>query len=205
MICRKGHAMSRMGKSFLVVLVFACAALTASTSAQVVINEIHYNPAARVSISNAEFVELYNTGASSVSVAGWSIVDAFAITFPGGTTIPGHGYLVLAKDPAVLQTNTGYAGALQWNVAGGAGGQLSDGGEIITLRNDLAVTVDSRQLRRRRSRGPPTPDGIGDVARVAQPRPRQRRRPHRGAPRPATTARPARRTAFSRTPPTLQS
>ena len=55
MVRRKGHAMSRMGKSFLVALVFACAALTASTSAQVVINEIHYNPVS----ANAEFIEFY--------------------------------------------------------------------------------------------------------------------------------------------------
>lgn len=60
--------MSRMGKSFLVVLVFACAALMASTFAQVVINEIHYNPDDK--LEHVEFIELYNNGPDSPDLSG---------------------------------------------------------------------------------------------------------------------------------------
>jgi len=135
--------MSRFGKGFLAASIFAGAALATRTSAQIVINEIHYNPAATAPVANAEFVELHNPTASPVSIAGWSIADAFGITFPAGTTIPANGYLVVAKDTAQLQATTGYAGALQWTTATGAAGQLSDGGEVITLRNAALTTIDT--------------------------------------------------------------
>ena len=121
--------------------------------AQVVINEIHYNPSGRQS---SEFVELYNAGAGSVNVAGWSITDAFVLNISAaGTTIPSHGYLVVAKDPAVLQTATGYAGALQWTCSGQPA--VSDGGEIITLHDGALGDRRRRHLRRRRRRGPRLP------------------------------------------------
>ena len=165
--------MSRLGKSFLGSLVFACAALTASTSAQVVINEIHYNPGSTGSLPNAEFVELYNTSASSVSLAGWSITDAFTINFSGATSIPSHGYLVLCKDPTALQAATGYPGVgqpapLQWNVAAGAAGQLSDGGEIITLRDGglaLKDVVNYDDI----APWPTSPDGTGPSLELKNP------------------------------------
>src|SRR5262245_46450344 len=40
---RKGHVMSRFGKGLLAASIFAGAALATRTSAQIVINEIHYN------------------------------------------------------------------------------------------------------------------------------------------------------------------
>jgi hypothetical protein len=165
--------MSRLGKSFLGSLVFACAALTASTSAQVVINEIHYNPGSTGSLPNAEFVELYNTSASSVSLSGWSITDAFTINFSGATSIPGHGFLVLCKDPTALQAATGYPGAgqpapVQRNVAAGAAGQLSDGGELITLRNAALATIDLVNYDDI-APWPTTPDGTGPSLELKNP------------------------------------
>ena len=83
MVCRKGHAMSRMGKRVLVVLVFACAALTASTLAQVVINEIHYNPPGADGTVLLEFIELHNRGASAVDISNWRLTfGALPFVFP---------------------------------------------------------------------------------------------------------------------------
>jgi len=118
------------------VLAIVCVALGTSSYAQVVINEIQYNPAASAPASNAEFLELYNAGPASVSVAGWSIADAVTITIPAGTTIPSHTYLVLAKDSTQV-TVPGGIQVIQWT-----SGSLSDGGEIITLRDASTATVD---------------------------------------------------------------
>jgi Lamin Tail Domain/CotH kinase protein/Dictyostelium (slime mold) repeat len=153
--------MIRVGKSVLVVGVFACAALTASTFAQVVINEIHYNP---VSGTNAEeFLEFYNLGASSVDMSGWSIADAVTLNLPPGTTIPGHGYLVAANSSAGLQAATGYVGAIQWT-----SGNLSNSGEAITLRNAAAVTVDTVTYSDHGA-WPTAPDGNGPSLELRNP------------------------------------
>src|SRR5262245_26189451 len=134
MSVRRGQAMNRWSKGVVASFVLALASLGASTRAQVVINEIHYNP----TNANAEFFELYNRGASPVNVGNWSMANAVSFTLPPGTTIPAGGYLVMALSPATLQAETGYAGAIAWN----AGGNLSNGGEIMTLRDAGLGTVD---------------------------------------------------------------
>jgi len=110
-------------------------ALSVPAQAQVVINEINYNPAGASDLE--EFLELYNRGAAAVDVSGWSIADAITLTIPSGTSIPAHGYLVVALSPVDLQAATGYAGAIAWT-----SGNLSNGGEIITLRDAALTTVD---------------------------------------------------------------
>ncbi len=85
---------------------------TISTGLVLVINEIHYEPADPN--GNIEFLEIYNAGTNAADMSGWSISDGFPFTFPGSTTLNPGAYLVLSGDPAGLQTETGYAGALQW-------------------------------------------------------------------------------------------
>ncbi len=101
--------MSRMGKSFLVVLVFACAALMASTFAQVVINEIHYNPLGTDGTVLLEFIELHNRGASAADISNWRLTfGTLPYVFPAAVSIPAGGYVVVAEDPASLQATTGF-------------------------------------------------------------------------------------------------
>ena len=86
--------------------------LPAFVAAQVVINEIMYNPDG--SDSGREWVELYNEGSADVSIVGgtakgsWRIFDGSNHTLIDPTSgvgrgtlrIPAGGYLVVAKDPA---------------------------------------------------------------------------------------------------------
>src|SRR4051812_38450149 len=51
-----------------------------SSRADVIINEIHYDPDIKTEL--VEFIELYNTGATSVDLSGWALTDAVAYTFP---------------------------------------------------------------------------------------------------------------------------
>ncbi|MHC4743805.1 MAG: lamin tail domain-containing protein, partial [Planctomycetota bacterium] len=71
----------------------------------VVINEIMYHHGSRD--ERYEYIELYNKGASAVSLAGWSFTDGIAYDFNEVSqvdVIPAGGYLVVAKDPTLLQS-----------------------------------------------------------------------------------------------------
>jgi len=116
----------------------SCLAAAGSVSAAVVINEIHYNP--DVKTEPAEFIELYNTGPGAVNVGGWYFSDGINYTLPA-TNIAAGGFLVVAQNPAFLQTKYGVAGAVgPWNPGGTSG--LNARGEKITLRNAAGQVVD---------------------------------------------------------------
>ena len=74
--------------------------LTASASADVVINEIMYHPQSE--LTTEEYIEFYNTGASPVDVSGWKITSGVQFTFPASTSISAGGYLVVAANGPVF-------------------------------------------------------------------------------------------------------
>jgi hypothetical protein len=96
-----------------------------SPEGRLVINEIMYNP----KVSEAEFVEIFNTSATSAfDLSGWRL-NGVGYTFPPGTIIDPRGYRVVTRDVAALLTAFGS------NVppAGLFDGQLDDGGETLSL------------------------------------------------------------------------
>jgi len=114
-----------------------------SASAAIVINEIHYNP--DVKTEPAEFIELYNSGTNTVNLGGWYFSDGINYTFPS-VNIPAGGYVVVAQNPAFLQTKFGVAGALgPFNPDGSSG--ISSRGEKITLRNAAGQVEDEVEFR----------------------------------------------------------
>lgn len=105
-----------------------------SSSASVVINEIHYAPNG----TGGEFIELANPGSTAVDISGWAI-DAVGLTVQPGTVIPAGGYAVfVANDVAFQQA---YPTGNRF-VAGQFSGSLDDGGEAVVLRSG-ARTVDA--------------------------------------------------------------
>ncbi len=106
--------------------------------AAVVINEIHYNP--DVKTEPAEFIELHNTGPLTVNLLGWRFSNGLNYTFPT-TNVPPGGFVVVAQNPAFLQSKFGVTGALgPFNPDGAPG--LSARGETITLRNAAGQIMD---------------------------------------------------------------
>jgi hypothetical protein len=117
----------------------------------VVINEIHYNPvelpafsvdgtpAVALTEEQHEFIELRNTTAAPVSLAGWRLDSGVDFTFPAGTTIAANGFIVVGKNPARLQSV--YSGLT--GVLGPYAGELKNGGETVALKNAAGDTVDS--------------------------------------------------------------
>jgi hypothetical protein len=102
--------------------------------ADVVINEIHYNPA--VKTDRTEFVELYNSGATSVALDGWKLAGAVDYTFPTGISLGSDRYVVISENPASIKTHLGV------NALGPWGGVLSNEGETIELRDSGGALVD---------------------------------------------------------------
>jgi len=103
-------------------------------------NEIHYHPSA--AHDSGEWVELYNQMAVPVDISGWKLSAGIDFDFPEGTVVEPGAYLVVAREPAKLQAQTGYADAL-----GPYTGSLSNGGETIRLRNNkgsFRTRVDTR-------------------------------------------------------------
>jgi hypothetical protein len=96
----------------------------------VVINEImyhHYTQDERY-----EYIELYNRGNETVSLAGWAFTDGVSYTFGHGTEMPPDSYIVVAKDPNFI------AGVydnliISENLFGPYTGGLDDHSECIRL------------------------------------------------------------------------
>ncbi len=103
----------------------------------VVFNELMYDPAGPTD-ATLEWVELYNQMSVDMDISGWRLEGGVDFAFPEGTIVPGHDYIVVAADPAALQSATGYVGA--W---GPLTGQLDNAGEEIRLvnRNDRRLSV----------------------------------------------------------------
>ena len=116
----------------------AAAWMASPVSAAVIINEIHYNP--DVKTDPGEFVELHNNGTNAVNLAGWAFTDGLNYTFPSTNLAPG-GYVVVAQNPAFLQTKYSVTGALgPFNPDGSSG--LTSRGEKLTLRNAAGQIED---------------------------------------------------------------
>lgn len=154
----------------------------------VVINEIHYNPDGPEDLE--EYVELHNTGGDALDIGGWAFTQGITFLFPGGTTIPSGGFVVVAANPGLVQAH----GA---QVLGPFIGSLANGGETLTLRtgadqivdlvdwNDkapwpLAADGEGASLQRRSGAldsndpftwgaGPPTPGEASDIPPAAPP------------------------------------
>lgn len=74
--------------------------LAGALHAQVVINEVQYNPSG--SIDETEFIEFWNIGVTTISLAGWYLQDGVDYVFPAGARIQPGGFLVLVNGLAAF-------------------------------------------------------------------------------------------------------
>jgi hypothetical protein len=118
----------------------------------VVISELHYH--AGTDLDSDDFLELANTGSAGVDVSGWSFTAGITVTLPAGTTIAAGGYAVVAKDAARFQALYGFAPVAAYS------GNLSNGGETITLVDGAAAVIDTVTYADT-APWPPAADGTG--------------------------------------------
>jgi hypothetical protein len=103
--------------------------------ASVVINELHYNPCPQQgNDADFEFVELFNTTASTIDLSGWELTG-FDFTFPLASSIAPGEYIIIATNPPIYSGN-GY------QVYGPVAGGLFNSGEAITLSDNQSNVVD---------------------------------------------------------------
>ena len=111
------------------------------------VTEIHYHPADPSAAEQAanpswtasdfEFIELTNTGPSTLDISGARFVTGIDHTFPATTTIPaGESIILVANRPAF---EARYRGGT--NIEGGYTGQLDNGGEQLKLIDDVGEVV----------------------------------------------------------------
>jgi hypothetical protein len=106
----------------------------------IVINELMYHPITED--DDDQYIELYNRGATSVNLGGWTLTEAVSYTFPANTSIPAGGYLVIAKSAAHLLTN--YPTLNLNNTVGDFSGKLSGKGERLVLtKPDTIISTNS--------------------------------------------------------------
>lgn len=107
------------------------------SGAEVLINEIMYHPSSEQ--TGEEYIELYNPGTNSVSLAGWRFSKGISLVFSNNAVIQPGGYLVLVANRGVFQIK--YPNVT--NVVGDWQGVLSNQGEEIELENAMGQAVDS--------------------------------------------------------------
>ncbi len=120
--------------------------------ADVLINEIHYNPSdiELESGSWREFIEIHNTSDEPLDISGYSFRNGIDFVFPSKTRIAGNAYVVIARNPnhrMWRNKNTNLFGPYQRKLANG-------GERLVLLRSDGTV-ADEVQYNDR----PPWPLG----------------------------------------------
>lgn len=103
-------------------------------TSSVVINEVHYDPAD--STERGEFIELYNSGSTSVDLSSWSIEGGIEFSIPNGTSLGAGEYLVVAQSPAAILSRFGVPAIGPWE------GKLDGEGEKISLRDSAGQEID---------------------------------------------------------------
>lgn len=121
--------------------------LAQAADSVVVINEIQYHPTDPAEAG--EWVELHNQNAVNIDLSGWRLSGGIDYIFPNNTTIPGKGYLVVAKTPAMV------AGSI-----GPFTGKLNNAGDTVRLRNNSDRLMDEITYGAKGD-WPIAPDGSG--------------------------------------------
>jgi hypothetical protein len=129
----------------------------------VVINEIHYHPSN--DDPDYEYIELFNRGDADVDVGGWQFVAGVDFTFPAGTVLGGHKYLVVCRNVDTAQQVYGLSPEI---TVGNYTGQLDNGGEKVILANSEGLPVDYVKYNDSGS-WPVLADGLGSSLECVNP------------------------------------
>ena len=148
-------------------LLFVFCSFLIKLNAQVVINEVTPDPG-NYDGQGAEWIELYNSGATPADVGCWVLTDGEeVVVIPSGTTIPSHGFLMIYNSdffncatcnwtgwvpgPNVLVldvktcncTNQSSCFAVTFENTGGGGNPNDNDGERVALFDATATIQDA--------------------------------------------------------------
>jgi hypothetical protein len=135
-----------------------------------VISEIMYHPGNFLVPTNGgrlEFVELYNSRAEPEDISGYRISGAVEFTFPPNTSIPGSGFLVVARSPADVAQAYGISGVLGPWVGAETNGLPNNEGAVRLRHRAGAVFLEINYGSK--SPWPVAADGAGHSLVLARP------------------------------------
>lgn len=94
------------------------------------VTEVNYNPQGTETIPGGEFefIELKNTGESTLDLGGMSFVEGLDYTFPSETELLPGGFVVLASDELSFAERYGFFPDADYK------GSLNNGGELIQIK-----------------------------------------------------------------------
>lgn len=103
------------------------------------VTELHYHPTDQdlLDSKDLEFIELKNTGNSTLDLSGLEFSEGIFFTFPEGTTIAPNSYLIVASNIDTFSLFYGFTPEFQFS------GSLSNGGENILLETASGLPVIS--------------------------------------------------------------
>ena len=138
--------------------------LSTAVRADVLISEIMYHPLSDKAAD--EYVEIYNSGVSTVDISNWCF-DGVNFCFPGaGATIDPSQFLVIAKD--AVQFNATYGLPADYEFQTLPDTSLADGGERLALVDGTFAIVDE-VIYDDQPPWPVTPDGLGPSLELIDP------------------------------------
>jgi hypothetical protein len=135
------------------------------------ITELHYNPAAFSGVADAqdlEFIELTNTGSSTISLDGIRITEFSntGFTFPNGLTLGAGERIIVSRSPSIF--TQAYGTGVTVVSTGYFDQNLSNGGERIALHGPLGEVLQDFSYDD--AAGWPTaPDGNGKSLEIIDP------------------------------------
>ncbi|MFO7656967.1 MAG: lamin tail domain-containing protein [Bacteroidales bacterium] len=121
------------------------------------ITEIHYNPLPQDTINGNrfEFIEIKNTGASTLDMGGVKFINGIAYEFPTETRLGPGEFIVLASDNNYFYSRYGFFPFDEY------AGQLDNSGERIVLATSANDTLSNIRYNNGTS-WPDSPNGLGN-------------------------------------------
>lgn len=158
---------SSAGACSLALLFFCTLAGATSGMAQtndLIISEIMYHPLGDGVTDGVEFefIELKNTGASIIDLAGMAFTKGIDYTFSAGATLAAGGLVVLASNSTLFEARYGLAPFAQYT------GRLDNAGERVTLSTSSGALLFSVRYNDKYP-WPISPDGNGFSLVTANP------------------------------------
>ncbi len=114
---------------------------------RVVINEVYYDvgtgKGSEVSPANDEWVELYNNTDQPINIKDWTITDnTSTTTIHANVDVPAFGFALLAKDANTWTYWSIPPGVEEVSLGQEIGNGLANGGDRLTLKDDVENVID---------------------------------------------------------------
>jgi hypothetical protein len=103
----------------------------------IAINEIHYHPFNDLDLEE-EYVELINTTATAIDLVGYCFTDGIDFCFTASRVLQPGDLVVVCRNESIVRSRFGIT-----NTAGNYLGELSNGGERLTLLDPVGNLADS--------------------------------------------------------------